>query len=83
MLKIVSIELIVHYDIVDQSVEISQSTSDGSTFDIHLLDVDQDQHTGRTTLRLNNSKEMQEIMEDFNKRFNLIKNDNRNKRSNR
>ena len=73
---IINIELIVHYGLINDSIEISQHTGDEATFDFHILDKEQEHFTGRTTISFNNSKELIDIINDFNKRFNLIKNDN-------
>ena len=73
---IINIELIVHYGLINDSIEISQHTGDEGSFNFHILDKDQEHSTGRTTVAFNNSKELIDIINDFNKRFNLIKNDN-------
>lgn len=71
--KIVDINLCIHYDINKNGIELEQGTTDESTFNFHILDTEQEHHTGRTTISFNNSKELIDIINDFNKRFNLIK----------
>ncbi len=71
--NIVDIELTIHYNINGDGIELVQGTTDTSTFDFHILDKDQDERTGRTTISFNSSNDLINIINDFNKRFNTIK----------
>jgi len=73
-MKVFDIELIVAYDIgANEIIEISQGTLPTDTFNFHILDKDREKSTGRTTIRFENINDLRKCLNDFEKRFNLIK----------
>lgn len=72
-MKVVDIELLVSYDFEGDILELTQSTNDGIPFEFHIIDKDKDSKTGRTTIAFEKIDDLRKTLNDFEKRFNLIK----------
>ncbi len=71
--KIISKELTIFYDIDDTGIEIYGNTDDETPFEFRILDIEQDKHTGGTSIQCSNLDDIVSIINDFKEQFNKLK----------
>lgn len=69
-----TIDLNITYDFEGDLLELSNTTSEDIPFELHIIDKDKEVKTGRTTIQFNDINELRKALDDFDKRFNSIKN---------
>lgn len=76
-----SIDLRIVYDLSGEKLQFEKSTISESTFDLSILDKDQDKSTGETKISFNNIKELRDIIANFEEKYNNLNKRNGNIKS--
>ena len=67
-----SFDLIIVYNVYGTLLQISQSTFEHSTIKFSLLDVEEDNKTGESSIEFSSFKELEDIIKDFKNKFNNL-----------
>ena len=72
-MKVIDVELTVSYDFEGDIIELSNCSAESIPFELHIIDKEKNPRTGRTTIAFSDITDLRKALNDFEKRFNLIK----------
>lgn len=67
--KIVTMDLTIHYNINDTSVELYSSTNPETPSEFRILDKEMDKRSGATTIEVTSFDEIIKVIKHFKKEF--------------